>query len=407
MKLARNAHRVFHDAPDGNDFLATISLTDAEQAGLRQARDLIRDALRAGFRDWARVIRKQDLFEQRFVGGNVQWPVVLRPKFRMQGSFAYHTINSPAQTPPQEIDVDDGVYLPTSFISAGGGRSPIIASRGYFTAVEAILAPVCEENGWDLGRDKATCVRVVLSKNAHVDLPLYAIPDEQFATMVEKAMAMEAFSSAYAAVETAELNEAVYRELREDELMLAHREEGWKESDPRKIETWFTDAIADHGPQLRRVCRYIKSWRDHTWAKSPLSSIAIMRCVVDAYDGADGDMPQTRDDFALLAVAERLPDLLSASIGNPVIADQVLDEGWDDAQREEIVSAAKSLAATLWRALVGPTDAAGALSLLASAFGNRIPSDTSLIMLAKEEARVLSYEPTPVAAPAVPRTTSG
>ncbi len=385
--------------------MAAITLTDAERDDLRRARDVIREALRTGFRNLGGVIQKQDLFERRFLGGNIAWPIALSPKFHMQGSFAYHTINSPAQTPPQEIDVDDGVYLPTSFISAGGTRHPIIASNGYFTAVEKILEPVCEENGWKLRRDKITCVRVVLSKKAHIDLPLYAIPDEQFVELVEKAMAMESIVASE--IDAIDLPNRVYRELREDELMLAHREEGWKESDPRKIETWFTNAVADHGPQLRRICRYIKAWRDHTWTTSPLSSIAIMRCIVDAFDDVDGILSPMRDDFALLTVAERLPDLLSNRIENPVIADQFLDDGWDDAQRNEIVSAAKSFAKMVRQALTGPTDSTGALSLLISALGTRIPNDTSLVIPMTEEAKVLSYKPTPLAAPTVPRTTSG
>jgi hypothetical protein len=62
--------------------------------------------------------------------------------------------------------------------------------------------------------------------------------------------------------------------------MLAHRDEGWKPSDPRKLEEWFRAAVRQHGEQLRRVCRYLKNWRDNRWEGCRLSSIALMACTV-------------------------------------------------------------------------------------------------------------------------------
>ena len=109
----------------------------------------------------------------------------LRPRFRMQGSGAYHTLNDPAHKPPQEVDFDDGVFLPTSFVNGGGMVEPLLAAKGYFIVVENILAPLCEDNGWKLIATKPTCVRVRVDNHAHIDLPLYAIPDEQFVELVE------------------------------------------------------------------------------------------------------------------------------------------------------------------------------------------------------------------------------
>jgi hypothetical protein len=407
VKLARNVHQVFHEAPRGNDLLSTISLSAEEEAELRESRDKVRSALRVGLGDWSGVIRRQELFEHRTIAAGMRLPTSLRPKFRMQGSFAYRTINSPANVRHQQIDIDDGVFLPTSFVSDDGRRHPIVASRGYFTAVETILGPVCSNNGWRLVDDKPTCVRVELSRRAHLDLPLYAIPDEEFARLLEKAaFAMDA-RSADLAPDSVEFADAVYRDLREDEVMLAHRDEGWKQSDPRKIEDWFVAAVQDHGQQLRRVCRYLKGWRDHRWPKSPLSSIAIMRCVADAYDAIGGDVPKSRDDYALLLVAGRLPDLLSARIPNPVIDDQFLDEGWDATERSEIVSEARLLADVLKSVLTVPGDAADVLTRLVLAFGDRIPKDATLVRPQTEEARILAYKPAPVAKPSVPRTVSG
>ena len=103
------------------------------------------------------------------------------------GVSAYGTCNVPAHQPPQEIDLDDGLFLPVSFLSCNGTLHPAVVSNGLFLAVERILAPLCEKKGWRLNRSKASCVRVELPGHAHVDLALYAIPDVQFAELLEKA----------------------------------------------------------------------------------------------------------------------------------------------------------------------------------------------------------------------------
>ena len=46
------------------------------------------------------------------------------------------------------------MYMPTEFISAQSGHRPILASKGYFQAVEAILQPLCERKGWKLNTAK-------------------------------------------------------------------------------------------------------------------------------------------------------------------------------------------------------------------------------------------------------------
>ena len=48
------------------------------------------------------------------------------------------------------------------------------------------------------------------------------------------------------------LDDAVYERLGQDELRLALREGKWIKSDPRLLEDWFKQAVADFGPQVRR-----------------------------------------------------------------------------------------------------------------------------------------------------------
>ncbi|MFP3534269.1 hypothetical protein SB763_33485, partial [Burkholderia sp. SIMBA_042] len=85
-----------------------------------------------------------------------------------QGSWAYKTLNSPAQR-PQQADVDDGCYLPLSFVSQT--KRPSTATTVFFAAAEEALKPLVEEKGWKLVTDKPTCIRIIIASYAHIDIP--------------------------------------------------------------------------------------------------------------------------------------------------------------------------------------------------------------------------------------------
>ena len=85
-------------------FLKALDLSSEEKQSSDAARKDIRDALRE---DLPAALR-----EKGYTGR------VCDPKFYIQGSWAYKTLNRPCQTPPQQSDVDDGVYLPLSIIEA-------------------------------------------------------------------------------------------------------------------------------------------------------------------------------------------------------------------------------------------------------------------------------------------------
>lgn len=376
--MAMNVHRVLFGPAMAEHYLQALTLEDDRVDKLREARDVCRNAIRAGLRAWQITIRKARLFE---VTQESLVPNSLKPKFRMQGSFAYRTLNEPAQAPPQEIDLDDGIFVPVSFLLQDGTAHPILISSGYFAAVEELLAPVCDERGWTIERDKPSCVRVRLDSNAHVDFALYAIPDEEFDRLVENQVLAKAMNGVERShfIESLDFALESYQALREDQIMLAHRKDGWKPSDPRQLEEWFRAALARHDEQLRRVCRYLKGWRDHQWAESRLSSIALMVCTVAVYDEQVGMFDQSRDDLALRAVAEQLPVLLSNEIGNPVVEGQRLDEGWSPESRAEFVAKANDLYYWLCEATDGTDSPHAALTALTTAFGTRIPDNVSLV----------------------------
>jgi hypothetical protein len=328
------------------------------------------------------------------------------PRFRGQGSYSYKTLNDPVpeHTPPQQIDIDDGVFLPTSFLSQGG--RPVLAARSYFKVVEDALRPLCEARGWTLCSNKPSCVRVLLNAKAHTDLALYAIPDDEYAKveLLEKVLRDKGLFA-----DSAELAEPAYRNLPDDQIMLARRDGTWLPSDPRKLGDWFQDAVNRHGAHLRHVSRYLKAWRDFEW-KDPeagISSITLMAMTVRCFDENRQRLDANREDDALLAVAERMPVLLRSSIQNPVLPELRLDSEWSEEARRGFVAAADRLCEHL-RLAQSATRTDAVISRLKTCLGARIPSDSDLVeVVAAEEERILAQPRTYVAAQPVGRTTSG
>lgn len=106
----------------------------------------------------------------------------IKPKFRVQGSWAYGTCNQPAQA-GQEMDLDYGAYLPSSVFSAE--KSPEEATA-YFQVAKYALSTLCDYEGWELNEDKPMCLRLhKVMKDAHIDVPLYAVPNDMFEELKE------------------------------------------------------------------------------------------------------------------------------------------------------------------------------------------------------------------------------
>lgn len=363
-----NAHKAFVSRPSGFKF--ALNLSEQQEKTLRNARDDIRSEISSQFGSFAKSLGEQLLFEDRA-------PILTRsfqtPKFRMQGSFSYHTCNQPAHVPPQEIDLDDGLFMPVSYFQKDGDRSPVIQSAAYFFIIERILAPLCDKKGWQLVTDKPSCIRVKIDDTMHTDLALYSVPDADFQRILKDAQNRGVdFATELMMEDTA------YRMLSHDEIMLAHRDEGWKKSDPRKLEDWFIDAVKEYGDQVRTVSRFLKGWKDFQWPKGRLASIALMAAVVSVFEKASAAIASDRDDLALLRVAEDLPDFLANDIPNPVVEGERLDQGWSPEERDDFVAKAKLLAERLEDALTKTSERSVAYEALQEQFGERIPDDLLL-----------------------------
>lgn len=377
-----NAHRAFFSANNDNSYLGELTVAEKVKADLRSVRDEMRETITSGFSNWATVTKREELFEAVALATVFAYDEapVLQPKFRMQGSWAYHTLNCTTVEPPQEIDLDDGMFLPVSFLGQNGNSHPAVVSHTYFATVERLLSPLCAKRGWTLVRDKPSCVRVAVYDGAHVDIALYAIPDRDFQSLVEKAAAASVFA-ADEVRNSISFSDALYRDIPVDHIMLAHRTDGWIPSDPRKLDDWFQEGIEAYGQQLRRVCRYLKGWRDNNWDACRLSSIALMACAMTAFDQAGAARPdQNRDDKALLMVARRLPGLFASAIDNPVVDGMVLNDNWTSECRSSFVAGANRLVSVLERALDASTTNA-ALAVLRDEFGDYLPNDGSLLAL--------------------------
>lgn len=214
-----------------------LNLHDDDRKNIAAAKNEVRMALRDGI---------PRIYAEEGHPGKVP-----QPRFFTQGSWAYKTLNAPAQR-PQQADVDDGCYLPLSFLTLTD--SPSVAADVFFGVAERALADLVKKKGWKLS-GKPTCIRVEISDLAHIDIPLYAIPDVQFETLVKAENARRgAMDGVYNA---SEATIDSWDDLPDTKVMLAHRVEGWMHSDPRPVKEWFVDQVETRGEQLRRVVRYI------------------------------------------------------------------------------------------------------------------------------------------------------
>lgn len=394
MTLA-NAHALFCGLKAESSYLANLTIPDKDRAGLMEARQKVRAALREA----AKQIPMQDEYWQDSFARQVrrQDRPVIEVKFMTQGSFAYGTINAPAQVPEQEIDLDDGMYVPVRFLENG---EPALAAKGLYTFVEAALLPLCRANGWTLDRTKKNCARVKLWPGAHIDLPIYSIPQDRFEAITESLQ--HSFASSMMARDSM----PVGWRLPSDKIMLAQRDGTWLHSDPQQLHDWVKARSERYGPVYRRLSRFFKGWRDYTWVKSPLSSLCLM-CAVDlALRELDGFPTESRDDELLMEIAKRLPDIFSGHVANPVINHLCINE-WSDEARQEIVGAAQVLRDQMVSALEYTGDAEQVVHKLREKFGERMPYRPDSVKIASKIEAIQRAPAATVAAPRIIPSTSG
>jgi len=298
----RNFSNAFKKTKDG--FIGNLTLTSNQTQLIINAKTKIQDYLRKGINEKIKELEN----------------IIVEPRFMSQGSAVYKTRNKPCFVPPQHIDHDLGCYLPLS-IAKELSDHKIIASKIFFTVIDNLLEELANKERWNgIDKSKKTCSRVIINNEIHIDIPLYAIPDHEFTTIQERLN--KSLSSLDSSVRQLRLNDCWKKEDIK-KVLLAHRGENWKESDPRKLNEYFKKVFEYKGEQLRRICRYLKAWRDYQWKDEGPSSIYLMILSTESID-----TEIERDDIALLNVLQKIYDKLddeTYKVINPTDSKEVIN----------------------------------------------------------------------------------
>jgi hypothetical protein len=284
-----------------------------------------------------------------------------------------------------------------SFVSQT--RRPSTAATVFFAAAEEALKPLVEEKRWKLVTDKPTCIRIVIAAYAHIDIPLYAIPDEEFVTLAKASMERYGYDSLTEAVNMAERD--AWTALPADKVLLAHRECNWMSSDPRPVKEWFLGEVEAKGEQFRRVVRYLKAFRDWRWSSGGPASILLMAAAALLFEKRD-----RRDDLALLDVVAALPARLRAGVNNPVDESESLTERLGKAGVEEAAKAFEEFE----KVLRGATDAGSpsqACIWMQGEFGPRFPNEPDRVKVVSVAATIAAAPATAGPSELVGRTKAG
>lgn len=376
-----NLHRLFYHHSAQDCYLSKLTLTDLRFNMLRDARRKVREALRSGIYSASKALNESE---------------TVSPRFFTQGSYAYGTLNRATYVPPQQADMDDGCYLPMSFMK---GTKPTRSAQWFFTVADIILEALVKKENWQgLSRDKDCCCRVMIDAEHRIDVPLYAIRDEAYQSLVKSARQLGYVELAEAFTQDDAVN-VDWTILEKEEVLIANRDGTWAASDPREVKVW-ADSIfaAPGGEQLRRLSRYLKGWRDQQYKSGGPSSILLMVLASENFTSSIG-----RDDLALAEVVEHLPAALLGDVAAP----------WDE-QINRLTKEGRQQASTLIRQLLGDLRYAlnakeqekqSVVSKLAAQFGRHFPTDVALISITTPAQTVAAFSAIATPTNTFPRST--
>jgi hypothetical protein len=415
-----NFHSYYTNRDTG--LIGQLLLTDSEKESLKALRQIVRERTRDVFEEAKQLVKlsknhfSTNSFRAEFVNTKFKYLSVedqqtlselimelsddlkaefmkLNPRFWTQGSFMYDTLNRPYKTPPQEMDIDDGTYLPMQFFE----DKPAIGHQLLLLLVDASLYSLeAERQGWSFVA-KETCGRIKIpARHVHIDVPMYAIPYEKFLekeVLLRKAESSRIVMEMYDSISATD--HALYDQLDADCVNLAVRKDDakWIKSDPKDVHLWFQDACQRTGQHLRKICRILKAWRDAgDWKESSgPSSISLMAAVVEIVDCTDLD-PK---DFGLmmLKIARKLPNAFRNGVESPDPNDErpLFPPIYEHEKKHtEVITKLEELVSSVESAYAAKTKQ-DALNILNSEYGDRV-QDLSLIV---SQAAAPAYESTP------------
>ena len=358
--MAKKTHNII---PALNEFRGELNVPARDNAALLNARNATRKFLKDRFVPALRILTKSANLGEMPQGAKI--------KFLTQGSFVYRTLNFPAHIPPQQMDLDDGIYFRASDVH-------MLKPWMLLDVMGGILGEWAKQNGWK-PVPKPNCCRVILPaengghENKHIDWPLYAIRDDQMDALEKHNLHKAEYFAAYQ-----ELNVPYYPFM--DEVLLAHKEKGWISSDPRQIIDWVILEEKLYGKTFINVCRYLKAWRDYRWESSPLSSIAIMAIVASAFE-AENVQRDDKEDECLLCAAQHIAICLEQGVDDPAHPgdkSKRLDADILASDKNKIKELANSLAEDLECAIYGDISPDDICRRLQNHFGKRFPNNGRL-----------------------------
>jgi len=396
MGYLASANVLFIGLKDAKSYHEALQVPPPKKAKLLEARREIRQSIREA----AKRIRAEDSFWDSSSAAHRTHRLRpdVTPKFFTQGSVAYGILIDPACKPPQQLDLDDGMYVGVDYLENG---QPVLIAKALFRLVEEAIAPLCGKRGWTLDKSKETCVRVLLNDECHIDIPIYSAPRDRLIAMDEALQ-----SRADSVLKKAGQH---YDRLPADRIMLAHRSGTWDQSDPLALSDWVDACVKRYGELFRRSCRYFKGWRDHRWPSCCLTSIIVMAAIADTLEDMDGTHRNLDDDQLVYEISRRLPQTFEGEIYNPIFPGQskILNE-WSSEDKREIVRAAQVLAEQMHSALKGTGVAELVVKALQESFGGRIPYRPDLVKIAPPIAAAVAAEvAATVPIPKITSSTSG
>lgn len=359
MQQKFKAHRLLINGNENIAFINKLSIADTEEELLVNCRREVRKYLKSGFHELrTSAAIKFEEFEDEIKS--------LNPKFWTQGSYAYKTMNNPATNPPQQIDLDDGVYFPMALLDG----KPHAVKDKLLKLVKLILTELAESKGWGVSV-KPTCLRLEVNKRVHIDIPVYAIPEEKYVMLKSAMESRNSFADS--------LSESEIISLEPDQVHLARWDnDDWIKSDPMDLHDWFISKTKIHGRQfLRRSCRYMKAWRDNTWDKGGPSSITLMVAVAKVFD--DNLMVNKKefstDCEAILAIAKELPGIFNSQIKNPIAEDEIMfPRGINQSEVDAIRQQVREFSDSLINALCNSQTEQQVVDEFMTIFGSRLPN---------------------------------
>ena len=260
--------------------------------------------------------------------------------------------------------MDDGVFFRKSYLG-------VMSSGDMLDIMKSVVSRVASAKKWGVDDDNPNCCRIILPGNKHIDLPVYKIDDDQMIDLVEQQRHRTEFAEVY------EKSWGIRYFGKKHAVLLAN-EGDWIPSDPRETLDWVARQQMAYGMPFTHVCRYLKAWRDFQWKEnSPLSSIAIMAVVAQAFKNEFNGQECQEDDFLFYA-AQYVGDCLDKGIKNPIYPNDTsenLDAEILPKEKAAIKERANSLAGALENALHHNVSTDEMCRLLREHFGGRFPKD--------------------------------